>query len=299
MKRLALLAGISLLASIVACSVAPGTSERATGDPDRSVIPALTDRPASTESLPPSVDSLSGTTACEATFSAVRCRNMTVYAAAKLNVSPDEIFSLGVLPPPTPELVDGQRVLITLSGAAPVDTLLALADGSVHEVSMDCAGIPGFQCLDDPRLQATSPTIAGYRDVPCDGEPPAGCASPVPPPDPEARAAAKELRVPRLDIPIDRVGHYEIAVGEATLPNGILTTAEFAFASPEWPSDFTIAEGVVQLSVRSLDHPERLFWNIYDHGWIEGTERVEAILEFDVLHQEPGATFSVEDVVVR
>jgi hypothetical protein len=176
---------------------------------------------------------------------------------------------------------------------------VALADDGVHEVSMDCGGIAGFQCLDEPELRATSPTIAGYRDVPCDGEPPDGCASSVPPPDPEARAAAKELRVPRLDIPIDRVGGYEIAVGEATLPNGILTTAEFEFASPEWPSDFTIAEGTVQLTVRSLDHPERLFWNIYDHGWIEGTERVEAILEFDVLHQEPGATFSVEDVVVR
>jgi hypothetical protein len=164
---------------------------------------------------------------------------------------------------------------------------------------MDCAGIPGFQCLDDPHLRAMSPTIAGYRDVPCDGEPPAGCASPVPPPDPEARAAARELRVPRLDIPIDHVGHYEIAVGAATLPNGILTTAEFGFASPAWPSDFTIAEGIVQLTVRSLDHPERFFWNIYDHGWIEGTERVEAILEFDVLHQEPGAELSIADIVVR
>jgi hypothetical protein len=45
--------------------------------------------------------------------------------------------------------------------------------------------------------------------------------------------------------------------------------------------------------------PERLFWNIYDHGWIEGTERVEAILEFDVLHHDPGAVLSIADVVVR
>ena len=94
-------------------------------------------------------------------------------------------------------------------------------------------------------------------------------------------------------------GTTRVAVGEATLPNGILTTAEFDFASTDWPSDFTIAEGVVQLTVRSLDHPERLFWNIYDHGWIEGTERVEAILEFDVLHHDPGAVLSIADVVVR
>ena len=41
--------------------------------------------------------------------------------------------------------------------------------------------------------------------------------------------------------------------------------------------------------------PERLFWNIDDHGWIDGTERVEAILNFEVLHHDPGAVLSIAD----
>ena len=202
-----------------------------------------------------------------------------------------------MLPPPTPELIDGVPV-INLGGAT-VDTLVRLHDGSVHEVSMHCGGISPIHCRDDPQLQPMSPTLAGYWDVPCTGEPPDGCASPVPSPDPEAIEAAQELRVPHLDIPIDHDGQYEVPVGEATLPNGILSVAEFKFASPDWPSDLAIAEGVVRLDIRSLDDPDRLFWNIYDHGRIEGTERVEAVLAFDVLHHDPGAVLSIADLVVR
>ena len=222
---------------------------------------------------------------------------MVDYAAAELDTSRDEVASIEVLPPPTPELIDGVPV-INLGGAT-VDTLVRLHDGSVHEVSMHCGGISPIHCRDDPQLQPMSPTLAGYWDVPCSGEPPDGCASPVPPPDPEAIEAAQEQRVPHLDIPIDHDGQYEVPVGEATLPNGILSVAEFEFASPDWPSDLAIAEGVVRLDIRSLDDPDRLFWNIYDHGRIEGTERVEAVLVFDVLHHDPGAVLSIADLVVR
>ena len=116
---------------------------------------------------------------------------------------------------------------------------------------------------------------------------------------PGGNRGGQELRVPRLDIPIDHDGQYEVPVGEATLPNGILSIAEFEFASPGWPSDLTIAEGIVRLDIRSLDDPDRLFWNIYDHGRIEGTERVGRSLVFDVLHHDPGAVLSIEDLVVR
>ena len=121
----------------------------------------------------------------------------------------------------------------------------------------------------------------------------------MPSPDSGPLAAAKELRMPRLDIPIDHDGPYEVSVGEATLHNGMLSIAEFEFVSPDWPSDFAIAEGVVRLDIRSLDDPDRLFWNIYDHGRIEGTERVEAFLVFDVLHHDPGAVLSIAELVVR
>ena len=222
---------------------------------------------------------------------------MADYATTQLNTSRGEIVTIAVVPPPTPELIDGVPV-INLGGAT-VDTLVRLHDGSVHEVSMHCGGISPIHCRDDPQLQPMSPTLAGYWDVPCGGEPPDGCASPVPSPDPEAIEAAHELRVPHLDIPIDHDGQYEVPVGEATLPNGILSVAEFEFASPDWPSDLAIAEGVVRADILLFYDPDRLFWNIYDHGRIEGTERVEAVLVFEVLHHDPGAVLSIADLVVR
>jgi len=42
-----------------------------------------------------------------------------------------------------------------------------------------------------------------------------------------------------------------------------------------------------------------VIWNIYEHGWREGIEGVEAVLVFDVFRFEPGATLSIRDVVVR
>ena len=293
MTRLYLVIAGALLVSAAACTAAAG-GPSTTELPNRSERPTPTEQPSAT--APPDSPG-SATRACEATFSPVRCANMADYVAATLETSRDDIVTLEVLPPPTPELIDGVPV-INLGGAT-VDTVVRLRDGSVHEVSMSCGGISPIYCRDDPQLQATSPTLAGYRDVPCAGEAPDGCATPVPPPDPEALAAAKELRVPRLDIPIDHDGHYEVPVGEAMLPNGLLSLAELEFASPDWPSDLSIADGVVRLDIRSLDDPGRLFWNIYDHGRSEGTERVEAILVFDVLHHEPGAELSIEDVLVR
>jgi hypothetical protein len=241
-----------------------------------------------------------GPTACENRFSPARCQVMTGYAAEKLGVSPAEITAMLVLPDPTAEVRDGVTILNTRSGVGPVETRVTLSDGSRHRVSMDCMGIPAIQCRDNPELQASSTTQGGYFDTPCGGEPPTGCASPPPSPDPQALAAAVELYVPELEIPITRDGHYEVpVVGEAQLPNGLLSDAGFGFATPGWPTDFTIAGGVVQIQVRSLDDPSRDFSNIHLHGWYPGVERVQAVLVFDVVHHDEGAVLSVRDIVVR
>jgi hypothetical protein len=240
-----------------------------------------------------------GAMACAATFSAVRCSNMADYAAFKLHMGRDEIVGVTVLPPPTPEVRDGKTILQTRSGGPPVDTLVTLRDGSIHEISMDCAGIPSLQCQDAPHLQATSVTMGGYFDTACTGDPPKGCQTAVPPADAAALAAAVPLYVVRFDIPIDHDGHYEVAVGEARLPNGLLTVADFGFVSPDWPSDMTIADGVVGIVVRSLDDPPRAFMNVHEHGRVAGVERVAAVLVFDVLRHDLGAILSVRDVVVR
>jgi hypothetical protein len=240
-----------------------------------------------------------GPTACAAAFSTVRCSNMVDYAASKLRIARDEIAGMTVLPPPTPEVRDGKTILYVRSGGPPVDTLVTLRDGSTREVSMDCGGIPGLQCQDVPQLQAMSVTMGGYFDTTCTGEPPEGCQTPVPPADAAAVAAAAPLHVARYEIPVDHDGHYEVPVGEATLPNGLLTSADFGFVSPDWPTDLSIADGVVSLVVRSLDDPSRAFTNVHEHGRVAGVEHVEAVLIFDVLRHDAGALLSVRDVVVR
>ncbi len=108
---------------------------------------------------------------------------------------------------------------------------------------------------------------------------------------------ATELRVDRVDIPIDHTGRHEIVLGEAWLPNGLLTTADFELVD-DWPPGVTILGDGVSLEVRSeLDGQP--IQNIYEHGWREGIEGVEAVLVFDVFHFDPGATLSIQDVVVR
>jgi hypothetical protein len=233
-----------------------------------------------------------GPTACNAIYSQARCASMTGYAASRLRTSPDEITGISVLAPPTPEVRDGRTILQATSGGPNVIAVVTLRDGSTREVSMDCGGIPALQCQDDPQLRATSVTKGGYLDTP-EG------ATQVPAPDARGLAAATQLHVARLDIPIDHDGHYAVRVGEARLPNGMLSVADFEFVSPGWPSDVTIADGLVALEVRSLDDPTRLFVNVHDHGWVEGAERVEGLLVFDVLHHHPGATLSIRDLVVR
>lgn len=59
----------------------------------------------------------------------------------------------------------------------------------------------------------------------------------------------------RLDIPIDHAGPYEIAIGEARLPNGVLTAADFALVE-HWPTGVSIFDGGVGLEIRSLDDGE-------------------------------------------
>jgi hypothetical protein len=228
---------------------------------------------------------------CGQHFNAVRCLAMTDTAAQQLHTTREDVVAVEIAPDPTPEVRDGVTILQTRGGAAPIVLLVTLRDGSTHQVSM-CGGIPsGPACADDPHVELHAMSLeGGYHDVP-EG------SSPVPSAAPDAVAMATELRVDRLDIPIDRIGPHEIVVGEAWLPNGLLTTADFALVD-DWPQGVTILEGGVSLEVRSqLDG--KMIWNIYEHGWREGIEGVEAVLVFDVFRFETGATLSIQDVVVN
>jgi len=227
---------------------------------------------------------------CEWRFNAVRCLAMTDYAAFQLSTTREDIASLVVLPEPTLEVRDGKTILQVRSGGPPIDVLVTLADGSTHQVSMHCVGVATRPaCSNEPRLRVQSGTD-GYHDTP------AG-STPVPPPAAEAIADARALRIERLDISIDHTGLHEVRLGEASLPNGLLTAAEFELVD-DWPPGITIIEGTVRLEVRSLVTGERL-WNVYAHGRVEGTEPVEAVLVFDVFRFDPGAVLSIRSVLIR
>ena len=238
---------------------------------------------------------------CRQSFNAVRCLAMTDYAAVQLKVRREDIAAIDIIPEPTPEIRDGVTIVQTRSGGPPIDVRVTMTDGSTQLASMNCVGIASHPaCVDDPHLSAGSVTgdSGGYHDTPCAGEPPDGCATPLPTIDPVAAESATPLTIARLDIPLDHVGEYEVNLGEATLPNGILTKASFEFVD-DWPPGITITSGGVGILVRSLEPDGKPFGNYYDHGWRAGTERVEALLVFTVDHVDSGAVLAIRDVVVR
>ena len=228
---------------------------------------------------------------CGQLYNAVRCLAMTDKAAMQLHTTREDIVSIIIAPDPTPEIIDGKTILQTTSGGPPIDLIVTLADGTITQTTLMCVGVNQEPaCADDPHLTANSVTQGGYHDVP-EG------SSPVPSAAPDALEMATGLHLGRVDIPIDHTGSYEVVLGEAWLPNGLLTTADFQLVDA-WPPDVTIIDGGVSLEIRSqLDG--KPIWNIYEHGWREGVERVDAVLVFDVFHFEPGATLSIRDVVVR
>lgn len=227
---------------------------------------------------------------CGHVYSAARCQVMTDVVTFYLKTTLEDVVDLVIIPEPTPEVRNGVTILQTRGGAAPIVFQATLADGTTRQVSL-CGGIPsGPACFDDPFIETSSVSLSGgYRDVP-EG------STPVPSAAPDAVVLATALRIGRLDIPIDRAGPHAVVLGEAWLPNGLVTSADFALVDV-WPADVTILDGVV-LEIRSMVDGKPI-WNVYEHGWREGVEHVEAVLVFDVFRFEPGAKLSIRDVLVR
>ncbi len=241
-----------------------------------------------------------GPTPCDEHYPAARCQSMADDAAGRLHIKPDDIVSIGILPEPTPEIVNGQQILQTVGGARSIRVQVTLPDGSTREIPM-CGGIPsGPACTNDPHITFGSVygPGSGYHDVPCAGEPPDGCAKPLPSIEAKAALAARPIVLDRLVVPIDHVGAYEVPVGEGSLPNGILTNTEFTLAD-DWPDDLSITDGSIGLDVRSLEPDGKPFHNYYDHGWRPGTERIRAVLVFSVTRFQPGALLDVRGIFVK
>jgi hypothetical protein len=272
---------------LVGCSRVPGSEEI-----DGSTIAT----PLAAASLDPN-----GSGPCSTVFNAVRCQSMVDYAAIELRMNRTDIVAVDVLPAATPEIIDGKQVLHTSSVGPPIDIRVTLRDGTTRDLALQC-GMPGAwynaPCSDDPHIGAGGPPGEGYHDTPCPGEPPAGCATPVPARAPDAIAAAIALRIDHVDIPIDHVGDYEVLLGEARLANGLLTKSGLSLVD-DWPDEFTILYGGVWIEVRSLEPDGRPFRNIFEHGWRKGTERVAAYLRFHIDRFDPGAVLQVRNVLVQ
>jgi len=230
---------------------------------------------------------------CGAVYPAERCQAMLTAAAESLRLADDDVTSIEIAPDPTPR-ADG---ILEVRGGARGIVVLAHVGAAVSEVPM-CMGIPsGPPCMDKPAWEIGSSIGGGYEDVPCAGEPPDGCATPVPSRAPDAIAAARPLRIQHLVIAVASVGRKEVRLGTATLPNGVLTVAEGQLVDP-WPDGVRLSSEGIHLEIRSLVAGRPGFWNIHDHGWYPGTEAVDVFLVFEARRVDPGATIEIRDVVV-
>lgn len=233
---------------------------------------------------------------CDQLYSAQLCLAMTDEAASRSGRTRDDVTAIAIVQFPTTQ--DG--VLITRSGGG-FNARLTFTDGTTRDEPM-CVGVgSGAACMDVPRLEARTSVGdgGGYHDVPCpDNASPGSCGKPLPTFEPAAVAAARPLSVAWFPIPIDHAGLYEVPLGEALLPNGIVSTASFAFVE-DWADDVSLKDGVASIRLRSLEPDGKPFQNYYEHGWRPGVERVEAVLAFDVLWFERGALLDIRDVVVR
>ena len=177
------------------------------------------------------------------------------------------------------------------SGGIGANVKFVLPDGEVVEDYVYC-GVEAMydpECTDTPQIRIASPMHDGYLDVP-EG------ATPVPTIDPASRALAQPLVVGALDIPIDRTGSYRVELGEATLPNGIVSRADLALAN-DHPTDLLLNASGIGLELPSALDEEPIS-NIYGSGWRAGVVRVRVVITFTVVAFDPGAVLQVRDVVV-
>ena len=181
------------------------------------------------------------------------------------------------------------NVICTRTTSFVVRARFSMADGRTAEESVFCGVGTSWLCEEAPEIR--DPTMEGYHDIPCPGEPPR-CPSPLPTIDPDAANRAEPLRVDDLDIPIDHLGDYDVVLGEATLPNGIVTEKTLHVVDP--------AADRLPPRWRPRNQPRvarrRQYVDDYwTHGWRDGTERVEAHLLFTVIDVLPGAVLQVRN----
>lgn len=220
-------------------------------------------------------------------FSQTRCRAIVERARQAAAVAPEAVASTTLLP---------FRPRAEIGGLLIAVVELRLVDGSALRQEVWCMGIGSGSdraCSDDPRI-----AIGGGvdHDIPCPGTPPAGCATLPPSPRPASIAGSLPLHVATVSIPLDRVGHYEVEVGAASLPDGALSERFASLVDPR-PTAYWIDTGI-RLEVRPDIAGRPPIGSVYRDPF-DGPEPVHAFLVFDVVEREEGAVLVVTDVVVR
>ncbi|HEX5465807.1 MAG TPA: hypothetical protein VFW92_03935 [Candidatus Limnocylindrales bacterium] len=179
-----------------------------------------------------------------------------------------------------------------------VRVIATSGSASDHPVFCGLGSETSMLCSDTPLIRVSTP-ISSYHDVPCGpgpgGEPGSRCATPVPTIAPPAAADADPLEVAATTIPIDHVGPYSVDMGDALLPNGILSQTT-ATLTDDRRSDVLIPQGI-HLEVLGPDG--KPLENAYAQGWRPGIERVDVRLDFTVEAFDAGATLEITDIVVR
>lgn len=174
-----------------------------------------------------------------------------------------------------------------------------LADGTFVRSDVSCGiGPPTLACSETPGIEAADLHTAGYWDVPCAGEAPESCASPVVPPTGAAAEVGQVLAIEALDIPVGPAGHREVDIGAAVLVNGVVQEARFSIVD-QFQDGFLLDSGVVRMELRSTIAGRPPFQNVYERGTFDGPEEVRVVLVFDVVEAAPDAVIRVTDVLVR
>jgi hypothetical protein len=173
------------------------------------------------------------------------------------------------------------------------------ADGTSVLSEVYCGvGPPTLTCSETPGIQALDLHGAGYWDVPCAGEAPDACATPIPKPTGVAAAAGRELKIDAIAVLVGSVGHREVEIGRAILADGIVQEARFSVAD-QTQVGFLLDPGLVRMELRSTVPGRPPFDNAYNRGSFKGPEEVRVVLVFDVSETGQDAVIHVTDVLVR
>jgi len=223
-------------------------------------------------------------------FSARRCSAIVDRARADAGLATaSAAISVGLLPPDN----SGPR---KLSGGQVAQVVFGLRDGTSAVQPVLCIGVPAGPedgvCW-EPRL-AVSSSVS--HDVPCTGEPPAGCPSQIVP-DATAAAAARPLKLATLDVPVGALGRHEVKVGEVSFPNGYVTMLDARVVNDQ-PAEFWITGGI-ELDLRPADATRPPFGDVYMRPLVRGVERATLWLVFTVTETSPGAVLHLADLVAQ